>query len=279
MSIKLVVMDIDGTLVTKQYSVPKENINTIKQTMNDNPSLKLILASGRSEYNMLPILKTTQLDQLKLPIVSYNGGGVFDWVNNEFLYKSYFKNNELKKILKIANDNKIQMWAYDIKNHKVGWVGDKRGILTFFMSMRTKTKNITLDVNSKVEVDSYKISLGGTKVNMKLFIDELKDVIDCNIFDFSLDILHLSNYRFIEISPKGTDKILGIKYLCKKWNITKDEVMCIGDGSNDIEMLKWAKYGIAMGNANYRVKKTASEVTLSNKQSGVAHILKKYFLK
>ena len=65
----------------------------------------------------------------------------------------------------------------------------------------------------------------------------------------------------------------------EKYNIKKEEVMAIGDGENDIEMLDFAGLGIAMGNASDFVKEFANDITTSNNHEGVANAIEKYILR
>lgn len=65
--------------------------------------------------------------------------------------------------------------------------------------------------------------------------------------------------------------------LCKFLKINLDEVIAIGDGINDISMLKTVGLGVAMENADTNLKKYAKEITLTNNNNGVAHVLKNKF--
>ena len=77
-------------------------------------------------------------------------------------------------------------------------------------------------------------------------------------------------YDNLEFNKAGVDKSLGIRYICELLDIPADAVAAIGDSENDIEMLRQAGLGIAMGNALDDVKAKADAVTLSNEEDGVA---------
>lgn len=93
------------------------------------------------------------------------------------------------------------------------------------------------------------------------------------------DRLSLVNYRIVlECNPAGTDKSKGIQALADRWQLTMDEIMCFGDGKNDIKMLTACGIGIAMGNGCDEVKAAADFVTKRIEVDGVAFALKKYGL-
>ncbi|MEG0346305.1 MAG: HAD-IIB family hydrolase, partial [Erysipelotrichaceae bacterium] len=79
---------------------------------------------------------------------------------------------------------------------------------------------------------------------------------------------------WLEVCPKGNTKGNALETLANELNISSDEIMAFGDGENDIEMLKFAKYSYAMSNALPSVKAASSGTTLSNDEDGVYEILK-----
>ena len=85
--------------------------------------------------------------------------------------------------------------------------------------------------------------------------------------------------EYIEIVKKGIKKSEAIKVVMEKYDIKQNEVMAIGDGENDVEMLSFAGLGIAMENAMDDVKEFANDVTTSNNHDGVANAIEKYILR
>ena len=82
----------------------------------------------------------------------------------------------------------------------------------------------------------------------------------------------------LEFMPEGVHKGLALQLLAHKLGIDASQVMALGDFDNDLEMIRYAGYGIAMGNASERVKKAARAVTLSNTENGVAKAIETYVL-
>ena len=84
---------------------------------------------------------------------------------------------------------------------------------------------------------------------------------------------------FLELVPQGIDKALSLAVLLKEIGVERKEMIAIGDGYNDLSMIKFAGLGIAMGNAQEPVKKAADYITLSNEEDGVAEALEHFYYK
>ena len=91
---------------------------------------------------------------------------------------------------------------------------------------------------------------------------------------------HINVFRsepyFLELVPQGIDKALSLAVLLKEIGVAREEVIAMGDGYNDLSMIKFAGLGIAMGNAQEPVKKAANYITLSNEEDGVAEAIDKF---
>ena len=78
---------------------------------------------------------------------------------------------------------------------------------------------------------------------------------------------------FVELMPPGVDKAFGLRRLCEERGIGADHVMAFGDMPNDVAMLEWARWGVAVGNAHDHAKAAADEITETNVDDGVSHVL------
>ena len=85
--------------------------------------------------------------------------------------------------------------------------------------------------------------------------------------------------EYIEVMPLGVSKGEGVLWLLDKMNVNPANVMALGDGENDLEMLQMVGLGVAMGNAHARVKAVADVVVGSNESAGVAEAIEQFVLK
>ena len=81
---------------------------------------------------------------------------------------------------------------------------------------------------------------------------------------------------WLDLAPEGVSKASGLTYLCDRLGINSADVLAVGDGSNDIEMLKWAGLGVAMGHAPSALLEVADEVTGSIDEDGLVDVLRRY---
>jgi hydroxymethylpyrimidine pyrophosphatase-like HAD family hydrolase len=92
-----------------------------------------------------------------------------------------------------------------------------------------------------------------------------------------LDITYSTGYGLIEISAPGVTKGTGLARLAGELGIAPTEVLALGDMPNDLSMLRWAGYGVAMANAHPTVLESADEITARNSEDGLALVLERWF--
>ncbi|WP_424183771.1 Cof-type HAD-IIB family hydrolase [Actinokineospora sp. G85] len=93
----------------------------------------------------------------------------------------------------------------------------------------------------------------------------------------AIDVTYSTNRGLIEISAPGVTKASGLNEVAALSGVPTTATIAFGDMPNDIEMLRWATHGVAMGNAQAEVKEVADEVTASNAEDGVAVVLERWF--
>jgi Cof subfamily protein (haloacid dehalogenase superfamily) len=108
-------------------------------------------------------------------------------------------------------------------------------------------------------------------------VEDLFKLTTAHLVDKEVAITY-SSVSFLEISAAGTHKAGALAWLCKKLGITASEVIAFGDMPNDISMLRWAGYSVAVANAHPDVQREADEITLSNGEDGVALVLKRLLI-
>ena len=82
---------------------------------------------------------------------------------------------------------------------------------------------------------------------------------------------------FLELVPNGIDKARSLSVLLEELGMTREEMIAVGDGFNDLSMIQYAGLGVAMANAQEVVRQAADYITLSNEEDGVAAVVDKFF--
>ena len=272
MSIKLVAIDMDGTLLNSATHVSQQNKEAIVKAMAKG--ILIVPTTGRSYKNIKNVLIN---DLPRLPYyVSSNGAIVVNGKREEIIYERVMKREDIKAVYEIVKKYPVFTEIYSGFNA----YADEQGIYHFYRSVFEdeqcnqflETATIVKDLSTIIGDDSISISkfdiISETaKVNTKL----------------KNEIAEIDGLYPVTIIPEGMELIEGkwckrdgLKELIGKLNIRQEEVMVIGDSDNDIEMMEWSPNAVAMGNANDKVKSLANYITGTNDEAGVAQALYEY---
>ncbi|WP_405370663.1 Cof-type HAD-IIB family hydrolase [Phocaeicola sp.] len=268
MKYKLLVLDLDGTLTNTRKEVTEHTRTTLIKAQEQG--LKIVLASGRPTYGIAPLANLLQLDKYEGYVLSYNGGEIIDWKTGELLYKNLLDPEVLPYLYQCANDNHFAIVTYD---------GEY--VLTEYPDDKYVLKEALLNVMKIKKVDNFlkavqhpiaKCLIVGEPTRLAVLEKEMYNHLHDRMGVFR------SEPYFLELVPKGIDKAQSLAVLLKEIGMTKDEMIAVGDGFNDLSMIKYAGLGVAMSNAQEVVKENADFITLSNEEDGVAHVVEKFIL-
>lgn len=268
MKYKLLVLDLDGTLTNTRKEVTEHTRTTLIKAQEQG--LKIVLASGRPTYGIAPLANLLQLDKYEGYVLSYNGGEIIDWKTGELLYKNLLDPEVLPYLYQCANDNHFAIVTYD---------GEY--VLTEYPDDEYVLKEALLNVMKIKKVDNFlkavqhpiaKCLIVGEPTRLAVLEKEMYNHLHDRMGVFR------SEPYFLELVPKGIDKAQSLAVLLKEIGMSKDEMIAVGDGFNDLSMIKYAGLGVAMSNAQEVVKENADFITLSNEEDGVAHVVEKFIL-
>lgn len=287
---KLVAIDLDGTMLNKYGIITENTKNVIKKVQEKG--VEVIIASGRPINSVKNFSK--EINSQKY-FISGNGAITYDIKNDKILYENILNKNKVLQVIKICEENSIYYNVYT----ENGIIAKNLNYNTLYYykeninkSEENKTHiNIVENIYDYIENRNEKILkimiCDGSKTIFNSIMKKIREITDIEI----LDVSHMSRkiikqgteeialeYFYTEISAKDVDKWNALEKLIELMNITKEEVVTIGDNANDIKMLKNAGLGVAMGESAPYVKECADEVTTSNDNDGVAVILEKMFL-
>lgn len=266
MTIKAIFSDIDGTLLNSNHQVTAETKKAILKVVNNN--VPFILVSARMPSGILPIQKTLAIDS---PIISYNGALILDPATDKIIDSISLPQTDVRKIYQVINESypsvSLNLYSYDqwvVSDSQNEWVVQEQEI--------TGVSPVQHDLYAYIEEnhDIHKCLCMGEPE----FINQLESALKEQCPGLSI---YKSKDTYLEIMSGNASKSNAIKKLESLYQITKQEIMAIGDNYNDLDMIEYAEIGVAMGNAPDEVKAVADEITLSNDENGIKHILQKYF--
>lgn len=260
-NVKMIVMDMDDTLLNHDLTISQENLTAI-QTAKDS-GIVIVLASGRPTPAMWAYAEQLGLSQGGF-LVSYNGAYVHDCQTKAVLFDTCLTKAEHDLLVETARIQNCTLHTYvdgdiitNIANAHTDLEAELTGMpIRIVESMIDYVKSTVPKVLLTGEPDQVK--------RMKAVLSE----------QFSNQfMISISKPVFLEFTNKAVDKSAGISVICDQLNISKNQVMAIGDSYNDLTMIRDCGFGVAMGNAPDDIKAIANAVTLSCEQQGVAHII------
>lgn len=249
--IKIVILDLDGTLLNSKKEITEYNCAIIKKLKN---KVKFVLASARSFIRIKPYLEKLDLINDENYTIAFNGSLVLN--NNEQVILDEEIDISSKKLLYNFVQQHLDVdWFYytydEMINNK-----DINDVVSFLNNNKIYKVVCVAPINT---INTLRNNLSDDLVQM-----------------FSITSSESNRIEFVQ---KGNNKVKSIQILLNKLNICKDEMIAIGDGENDIEMIKYAGIGIAMDNASKMVKESSDLVTTSNDADGVGKILDQLLIK
>jgi Cof subfamily protein (haloacid dehalogenase superfamily) len=268
--IKLIVSDIDGTLVDNKGDLSSQVVQIVKKLHDKN--LYFSLASQRVHSSIVPLAK--QLD-IKIPLISLNGTLIQDIKGKTILNKSVIDEKYVKKALKYADTYYVKI-ALCYNDHIV-YTEDNSVIKDFMTRLGTTytpVKSYDEHLDNVLEI----IMSGNDRKIMKHIQSKMQPP-----FGLILKVKYYRSQTFqgvfnLEIIRKGVNKKTGLKTLCKHLNLKKDEVMVFGDWYNDRDLFQFGGTNIALENAVDELKEMADYVTdKSNDEGGVAEFLNMFY--
>ena len=253
--IKLVALDLDGTLLNSRKELPADFINWV----NIHPAIKTVIASGR-QYETIARDFISVKD--KLIYVAENGGIVYEGSN--IIYVNEIQKKDVLMCLKVINK---------IKGATPVVCGTKSAYTSPEGSRRQEIKMYYAHLLPSE--DLYTASLEDSIVKISVFVDNraaehaMKQFagIDCNIG------ISLSGDSWIDLSYRTTSKGAAVAAIQDKYSISRKESMAFGDYLNDVSLFEVCEESYCMENGHPELKKQAKHMTNSNDENGVMKIL------
>ena len=273
-NIELVVCDLDGTLLNSKASVSYNNSLALHK-LNDL-GIKIAFCSGRQAADIEYIASSVGLNDAI--IISLNGSFIIQ-KSGEISINEKIPKDSANECLNIFNKYDVAFSCFcgnALINNKVP---EYEKDLSFWNKERQERRKLVTHLYGYNYINKYMQEGFNKFVYVDLENQELLQKIK-NEMTYIQGIEITSSWKSnFEIMPKGINKGFALKKLINKLNIEKSNVLAFGDNDNDIELLKSAGYGVAMGNANDNLKDIADFTTLSNSNDGVAYFINKFVLK
>lgn len=261
--IRLVALDLDGTLLDRQGLISDATRQTIQQVRRSG--VKVVLCTGRPFYSLAPLLSQLELTGAGEYVISFNGALLSDAQGEEVLFAEPLSFEDYQAIKALSKQLQL---AYHVQSQK--------GIYT---------SNTTIDPHTAYDsylnqapihcvsdayfqqIPIYKMMFVGTEEKLKRAIKQIPDT-----YSQRFNMMQSLDCFFEFLHPQAS-KGQTLQRLVEHLDIHPSEILAIGDNENDLSMLNFAGISVAMGNAEETIKKNADYVTKTNEEEGVRHSL------
>lgn len=269
--IQLVAIDLDGTLLRDDKSLSQENVDAIKEAIEQG--VQVVICTGRTLPSIQYLSKQLPQGDGDEYLILQNGAVIHQLPDLNIVHETILTEGDRQAIYDIFKEyrsEEVQMVAFD--PDKLYLVDDETANPTVVQDAKTLSTDITLAKFEEVlNLETlYKIVVfGGVE-----FIDDYLEKIPNDLYEQVHIVRSLP--VAIEFIPKLANKANGLNALIQQLDIKAENIMTIGDELNDYEMVKMAGLGVAMENGHPEVKRVADELTLTNNENGVAHAIRKF---
>jgi Cof subfamily protein (haloacid dehalogenase superfamily) len=266
---KLVAIDIDGTLMNDRKEITKEVNDAIQAAKAKG--VRVVICTGRPIVGVQSIIEELKLNDEDDYVITFNGA----LVQNTF-------NKNVESQITLTYDNLKEIYELSQKLHSPLQFFDTENLYTPSREINRYTVHEAHINQIPIHyrpIDEVPVEMLIPKV---MFIDE-PERLNQNIANIPESFWEKYTFVkstpfFLEILDPRVSKGNAVKLLAEKLGIKQEEVICIGDGENDLSMIEYAGCGVAMANAESVVKEAAQFHTLSNNENGVAYAIEKLIL-
>ena len=267
---RMIALDLDGTLNNDAKEITPRTREALLKVQERG--VTVVLASGRQAPGLAREAAALDLSKHHGLLLSYNGGRIEDATTHEILFDRSLPNELAVRFLR------------HLEKFSVSPVVDNgKAILTtcayhYKVQDESRNNNMEIEIVDNIAdaiesqgVSPVKILTAAQNETLVPLLPYIREG-----FTEEMDFVQSAPW-FYEGTAKGVSKSESLRRVCERLGIAPAEVMAFGDAQNDLSMLDFAGYGVAMGNACEELKAMADEVTLSNNEDGIAASLAKHF--
>lgn len=268
MDIKLIAIDMDGTLLNTKGDISEKNIQALKKALN--AGIHIVPATGR-------VLQILPNPLKKIPEIQYiitsNGAAVYKKGTKTPIYSNAMTIEKTIRVLKLIEPYDTIIEAYIEGN---GYF-EKQFLKRFqefqipenFRKLYEEIKNPVENLIQFIQNNGKEVE----KLNIPWLKEGIKQKILNELKEFPDIYITTSLKENVEVNNIGINKGIGLKGLCDVLNLEMENVMAIGDSFNDLEMMEVAGVPVAMENGEKELKEISTFITKSNDNDGVAYAI------
>lgn len=264
MEYQMLVLDLDGTLTNSR----KELTEPTRQALLEVQKMgkKVVLASGRPVNGVLPLAQKLDLHKYGSYVLSFNGARITQCSTGEAIYNKTLPPEVIAPIYQFVQEFPgLDILSYDAETIISGIAPNEYTQKESFINKMDI--RIVKEFPAALTFPVNKLLIPGDPAALEQCMPKLKARYH------GLLNIYRSEPFFLEIMPQHVDKAYSLQKLLNSIGLTAEQMICCGDGYNDVSMIEYAGLGVAMENAQSIVKDTADFITKSNDEEGILHVI------
>lgn len=273
MDIRLIALDLDGTTMNSGNQLSPYNRKAIEDAIA--AGIEVVVASGRA-FTSLP-KEVLEIQGLRYAISS-NGAHISDLRREGFLHSSFIDGKTVDEAIRIAKQEELMLEAFCDGHPYI-----ERSLYEDVRVRGSMYRNQDYVIKTRTPIDdllSFMAKHRDVLENINFFFYDDAKLERVKPMLYGLPNCHVTSSvrNNIEVGGIHSTKAFALKRLAQDLDILPSQIMSFGDAGNDILMIQYAGFGVAMGNAWGEVKAAANYVAPSNDEDGVGKTIRKFLL-
>jgi hypothetical protein len=276
MPIKLLALDIDGTLLNSRGELSARNRAALDEVRRRNVLIALV--TGRRFRSARPVVQ--ELD-LAIPLISHNGALTKNATTLETIGYHPLATEMAREVISIGRERGVDMICCDDPDGLgvmviEGVSAENKALHRYLEKYRDSVVEAP-DLLAYLDHAPIQIMFSGRCARMDEFADHLQAVLGSRLQLFKTRYL-AADLTILDALSVSASKGSGLEAVARAYGISREEVMAVGDNHNDLTMLRFAGLGVVMGNAEDELKHTDFALTSSNDEDGVAEAIERFII-
>jgi Cof subfamily protein (haloacid dehalogenase superfamily) len=257
--VELIACDLDGTLLGSDLVIRDRTLAAIAAARERG--IRVVIATGRMFRSAVPYARAAGLDD---PLICYQGAAVVHPATGEFLRHEPIPLPVAREAVATIEERGYTLNVYVDDELYVSEITEEAERYASFQHLPVHEVG---DLLGWLSAPPTKLVSVGAADQMDGLKQELQE-------EFG-ERLHISKSLpiFLELSRKGITKGSGLAFLAERLGVSQERTVAFGDAENDVELLEWAGYGVAVANAGAAIRDLADHICPSVEEEGVAQVI------
>ncbi|MGB9724905.1 HAD family hydrolase [Caldisericum sp.] len=273
---KLIVVDLDGTLLNNSSELDEETVLSITKFINDE--IKLTIATGRSYESSLPFVKKLNVT---LPVICELGASIVDPVSGFQIESHHLPVDILNEIMLFLREGDFHFNVYLCSGNNYNCFRGSDSPIYLGRKVATDVdddlKNIFNFIFKDISFyEEFKFE-DIRKISIRTDVEEYEKLRESLELRFGQMVnIRRSDINCIDISPRGITKGTGLLKVINMFNLDSKDIMVIGDNETDVSMFEITDNSFAVANADPYTKSKAKHIVPSNEEEGVVYAIREF---